>query len=87
MDEKKEKIDVKMVTDILTDAEAAFVATSDGIFFHGNVPEILTCLSVGVKDLVEQGVPTKVIMRSVKLGATIGEIFEDTDKKEEKEEE
>ena len=83
MDEKKEKLDVKLATEVLTDAESAFVATSDGIFFHGSIPKVLTCLSVGVSALVKHGVSTKAIMKSVKLGTTMGEIFEDTDEKEE----
>lgn len=86
MDEK-EKVDVGMVTDILTDAESAFVATSKGAFFHGNEAEILTCLSMGIMKLIEQDVSPKAIMAAVKLATTMAEIFGDIDKEDEKEEE
>ena len=86
MDEK-EKLDVKSATEVLTDAESAFVATSNGIFFHGNEAELLTCLSMGIMKLVEQDVSPKAIMAAVKLATTMGEIFGDIDKKDEKEEE
>lgn len=86
MDEK-EKVNVETAVEVLTDAESAFVATSNGVFFHGGAAEILTCLSMGIMQLVEQGISQKNIMAAVKLGTTMGEIFGDSKKKDEKEEE
>lgn len=86
-EKKKEKVNVETAVEVLTDAESAFVATSNGVFFHGGASEILTCLSMGVMQLVEQGISQRTIRAAVELGATMGEILSDADKKDEKEEE